>query len=112
MIQAIDVINFLSYITIGIMYIFLIDLKYSMKKSLIAFSIFTVISYIIFFTLVYSDLLPSFVNTTFLAIPAAIFSIFLAKFKDSRFTFTLFTVDTFGLIVYFYARSLNIEKYI
>ncbi len=108
MIEAIDVINFLSYITIGIMYILLIDLKYSMKNSLIAFSIFIVLSYGAFYGFKALDMLPIFMNTTFLAIPAAIFSIFLAKYKDSRFLFTLFSVDTFGLIVYIYARSISI----
>ncbi len=108
MFNAIDIILFFSYVATGVMFVSLIDLKYSIKKSLIAFSIFVIVSYGLFILLQINQIIPESIPVSILAVPAAIFSFFLAKYRDSRFLFTLFTADTLGFIAYLYARALSI----
>ncbi len=108
MFNAVDIILFFSYVATGVMFVLLIDLKYAIKKSLIAFSIFVIVSYGLFILLHFYQIIPESIPVSILAVPAAIFSFFLAKYRDSRFLFTLFTADTLGFIAYLYARTLSI----
>lgn len=108
MFTTLNIINFLSYATIGIMFVLIADLKYTLKASLITFIVFIFSSFGLLLVINESGIFQSVVPTTILAIPAFIFSAFIVKKRDFQFVFSFFTATTIGYIIYTYSRFVSI----
>ncbi|MDD2295473.1 MAG: GGDEF domain-containing protein [Eubacteriales bacterium] len=99
-----DASNLLACICTAAAYMILIRLRYSIKVSLVSISVFVVLSFICFSTLVRTGMNTGMASAVSLTIPSLPFCYLLSKHRDSRFIFTFCTVDVFGILTISTAR--------
>ena len=102
------VVHLIAYLTIGMMFILLINLKYSMKTTLISYAFFFVFSYAIYILISIYNIMPTSLPPAIFVLPLAIYAIIVSQSKGSRFIFTFFTAITFGVIASLYTRLISL----
>lgn len=108
MISLMNISNFISFICLAIVFLMLIELKYSKKVTFISMIIFLAFSFLSYLALVSMDMEEGVASAVSLTIPSLILCFFLSKSRDSRFVFTFCTVDIMGFIVIIMSRAIAI----
>ncbi|WP_206458238.1 GGDEF domain-containing protein [Anaerovorax sp. IOR16] len=106
--SLVSVSDFISCIYLAIIFLVLIELKYSKKVTfifIVTFILFAFFTYLKFVSMDFGEGKSSAITLT---IPSFILCLLLSKNKDSRFVFTFCTVDIMGLIIIIIARMIAI----
>lgn len=104
MISIIDISNFISCMSLAAVFLLLVELKYSKKITIFSISVFIIISFLVFLTLVSKGINDGVASAVSITIPSLIFCLILSKRKGSRFVFTFCTVDIIGFIIIIFSR--------
>ncbi len=106
MISVIEMSDFISCIFIGIVFLLLIELRYSKKVTIISSFLFVILIFSVYLMLLSRGMDEGAAAAVSLTIPSFIFCLMLAKAKDSRFIFTFCTVDLMGFIIIIVSRVI------
>ena len=88
-------------------FVIIIDLKFSIKKTISIMLCFLVIALPLYFYLISLSLNRGLISLLVFSIPSFIICYFLSKYKGFRFVFTFCTVDLIGFVVIAIARTLG-----
>lgn len=104
----VEVNEFLACIYLAIIFLILIDLKYSLKVTIITMGTFVLVAFFAYLKLLSMGINKGQCLVIALTIPSIILCFFLSKNKDSRFVFTFCSVDIMGIIIITISRSVAI----
>ncbi len=88
-------------------FVIIIDLKFSIKKTISIILGFLVIALPLYFYLLSLSLNQGLISLVVFSIPSLILCYFISKYKGFRFIFTFCTVDLVGFVVIAIARTLG-----
>lgn len=104
----VNISDFVTCMYLAIVFLLLIELKYSKKVTFISIVSFIVISFSVYLKFVSMGINEGESSAITLTIPSLILCFILSKSKDSRFVFTFCSVDIMGLIIIIISRAVAI----